>query len=134
MATAKKCSYFERDLVGKNSTINVHVFKKGKDEGQNRELFHTLMNIIRKGFFFLHRQHSSSIHDMYVCMYTKVGIVSWALYSKPTTKAHLFPLGSSSWIRISWTRSRYPPPSAYSSESKTNPSWYIEEEGYVHTL
>jgi len=49
MATAKKCAYFEKDLVGKNSTINVHVLTKGKDEGANKETMNSLVNIIRKG-------------------------------------------------------------------------------------
>ncbi len=49
MATAKKCSYLEAELVGKNSTVNVHILKRGKDEGMNREYFNTLIGAVRKG-------------------------------------------------------------------------------------
>jgi nucleosome binding factor SPN SPT16 subunit len=49
MATPKKCSYFEKDLVGKHPTINVHVLKRGKEDALNREIFNSLVNIIRKG-------------------------------------------------------------------------------------
>ena len=70
MATAKKCSYFEKDLVGKSPTVNVHVFKRGKDEGQNREFFNTLMNIIRKG-------GNKKLGSVYKADYQGTFIPSW---------------------------------------------------------
>eukprot|EP01038_Epipyxis_sp_PR26KG_P005811 gene5811-8017_t len=48
MSTAKKCDYMN-ELVGKNSAITVHLIIRTKDEGANRESFHTLANAIRKG-------------------------------------------------------------------------------------
>lgn len=48
MATAKKCSYLEAALEGKSTTCNVHILKRGKDEGQNVEHFNTLVDAIRK--------------------------------------------------------------------------------------
>lgn len=49
MATAKKCGMLEKDLVGKHDTIKVHLLVRSKDEGQNREHFNELGNVIRKG-------------------------------------------------------------------------------------
>lgn len=48
MATAKKCSYLEKDLLGKSDTINIHILKRGKDEGMTREQFNELANAVRK--------------------------------------------------------------------------------------
>ena len=49
MATAKKCGMLEKDLVGKHDTIKVHCLIRSKDEGQNREHFNELGNVVRKG-------------------------------------------------------------------------------------
>ncbi len=48
MASAKKCSYVENALVGKNSTINVHTLIRSKDEDKNREFLNVLMGAVRK--------------------------------------------------------------------------------------
>jgi nucleosome binding factor SPN SPT16 subunit len=48
MATAKKCGMLEKDLVGKHETIKVHLLVRSKDEGQNREHFNELSNVVRK--------------------------------------------------------------------------------------
>lgn len=49
MATAKKCSYLESALLGTSSPISVNFLRKEKDEGVNRENFHNLLGVIRKG-------------------------------------------------------------------------------------
>lgn len=47
MASAKKCSILE-PLKQKESKIQMHLLQRGKDEGQNREFMHTLVQAIRK--------------------------------------------------------------------------------------
>jgi nucleosome binding factor SPN SPT16 subunit len=49
MATAKKCSYLEAALLGTSSAVSINFLKKEKDEGVNRENFHNLLAVIRKG-------------------------------------------------------------------------------------
>lgn len=54
MSSSKKCSYLETFLLNSetskniNSIINLHIIKKTKDEGQNRENMNVLINAIRK--------------------------------------------------------------------------------------
>ena len=49
-ATAKKCSYLQKDLLPSQAgqATQLHFLEKTKDEGQNREHFHDLLNAIRK--------------------------------------------------------------------------------------
>lgn len=49
MATAKKCGYLESALTGTGNAISVNLVKKEKDEGVNRENFHNLLGVVRKG-------------------------------------------------------------------------------------
>lgn len=49
MATAKKCSIIETAFQGIENAINVSFLKKEKDEGVNRENFHNLLAVVRKG-------------------------------------------------------------------------------------
>ena len=49
MATAKRCSYLESALLGTSSPISINFLKKEKDDGVNRENFHNLLSVIRKG-------------------------------------------------------------------------------------
>jgi len=49
MATAKKCAMLEKDLAGKHDTIKINLMTRTKDEGQNREFFNELGNVVRKG-------------------------------------------------------------------------------------
>lgn len=51
MATSKKCQMIQRDLMphSASSTIQLHFLEKSKDDGQNRENFHELLNAVRKG-------------------------------------------------------------------------------------
>lgn len=49
MATAKKCGMLEKDLAGKHDTIKLNLLVRTKDEGQNREHFNELGNVVRKG-------------------------------------------------------------------------------------
>lgn len=49
MATAKKCAMLEKDLAGKHETIKINLMTRTKDEGQNREFFNELSNVVRKG-------------------------------------------------------------------------------------
>lgn len=49
MATAKKCSYLEVAFKDTTSSVSVNFLKKEKDEGVNRENFHSLLAVIRKG-------------------------------------------------------------------------------------
>ena len=48
MATAKKCAMLEKDLAGKHDTIKITLLTRTKDEGQNREYFNELGNVVRK--------------------------------------------------------------------------------------
>jgi nucleosome binding factor SPN SPT16 subunit len=70
MGSAKKCSLFERDISGKNPAINVHLFQRTKDEGLNREYFHTMANICRKS-------GGNSIGSVYKDEYAGGFIKSW---------------------------------------------------------
>jgi hypothetical protein len=49
MASAKKCAMLEKDLSGKHESIKINLLVRSKDEGQNREHFNELGNVIRKG-------------------------------------------------------------------------------------
>eukprot|EP01032_Pedospumella_encystans_P025026 gene25026-28292_t len=39
----------EKDLAGKHDTIKINLMTRTKDEGQNREFFNELGNVVRKG-------------------------------------------------------------------------------------
>jgi nucleosome binding factor SPN SPT16 subunit len=49
MSTKKKCAYLESALVGTSSPISVNLIEKDKDDGVNKERFHNLLSVIRKG-------------------------------------------------------------------------------------
>jgi nucleosome binding factor SPN SPT16 subunit len=48
MATPKKCTMLEVLTAVENSPATVHLIKKEKDEGVNRENFHNLLSVVRK--------------------------------------------------------------------------------------
>jgi len=48
MATAKKCGFVQEYLSLKHESIKVHVLVRTKDEGQNRQHFNDLANVIRR--------------------------------------------------------------------------------------
>lgn len=73
MATKKKCDFITRDLVGKNSAMNIHVLVRTKDEGQNRENFSVLINAARKG-------GGSKIGSIFKGEYAGNFIKSWLEY------------------------------------------------------
>ena len=49
MATSKKCSFIEKDLVGKSSEFKVHILKREKGDNVNAANFDILLKVIQKG-------------------------------------------------------------------------------------
>ena len=47
MAAPKKCGILEKNILNTGNPISVHIYKKEKDDGMNRENFHNLMNAVR---------------------------------------------------------------------------------------
>jgi nucleosome binding factor SPN SPT16 subunit len=69
MATAKKCNLLE-PLIGKSSKFQIHLLQRTKDEGQNRELMHTLAHAIRKS-------GGVNVGGLYKAEYLGTFIPSW---------------------------------------------------------